>query len=213
MVYSTLGKIYLGEKNYNLALRYFEGGLEQSPPKGNHHNIDLLYQELRKQSANYIGTIYAQQNDILRSLTYFCKALTIDLNYKDASTNFNYAASVIQGLDNKSFTLLHNQMLQGNIFKPSLVKDNITIQNKDCSFQQGCILTFNANLKQNEFLFPFLIYASTPNGEVVRIRYSAFNQTKQGYQIALGIDHQFGNSAIHFYIPTCDGIYYETKTQ
>jgi tetratricopeptide (TPR) repeat protein len=197
--YNNLGDIYRRKGNFETAIKYYVGSIKVNPS--------------HKQAYNNLGAQYADRGYLLESLPYLCKALLIDPSFKDANTNFDFVSSRIQGLDNKSFTLLHNQMLQGNIFKPSLVKDNITIQNKDCSFQQGCILTFNANLKQNEFLFPFLIYASTPNGEVVRIRYSAFNQTKQGYQIALGIDHQFGNSAIHFYIPTCDGIYYETKTQ
>ena len=198
-VYNNLGNIYRKKGDLNQAIKYYQSSIKLNPK--------------HKESYNNLGAQYVERGYLLESLPYLCKALLIEPSFKDANTNFDFVSSRIQGLDNKSFTLLHNQMLQGDIFKPALVKDNITLQNKDCSYQQGCILTFNANLKQNEFLFPFLIYASTPMGEVVRIRYSAFNQTKAGYQIALGIDHQFGNSAIHFYIPTCDGIYYETNVK
>lgn len=206
-VYNTLGKIYYDEGNLKEALRFFEGSLNQNSP-GNAKDT-AVYLAIRKEADNYIGTIYAKQDNILQSLSYFCKALMIDPNYNEANTNFNAAASGIQGMDNKSFMLLYDQILQGTIFQPN--NSLITLKNKDCSLPQGCLLILSSTIPKDTPPFIFLTVGKTDLDEVVRARYLTFDPKTS--DITLGIDHQFGDRSIHFWFPTCNNVYYESETK
>lgn len=183
---------------YNLTLEYLKNNnltravelLTQIIKNGTWIHTNRVYGNL--------GELYLEQGKILESLPYLCKAETV---------NLDLAAKQIEPLDNKTFMLLNSQMLQKWILSN---KNSITLKTKDCSLPQGCLLIFSSTLPKNEFLFPFLVVGKTTSNEVVRSRYFEFNP--QTSEIALGIDHQFESSNIHFWFPTCGGIFYEAET-
>lgn len=191
-VYGNLGDIYDKEENYDNALEAYQSALKLKP------NNPETY--------NNIGAMYLKQFKLLQSLPYLCDALQIKPDYQEASFNFNLAGSAIQGLDNKSFMTLYEKVLDGSMFK--LVSGNITLKNTDCSYPQGCLLTFSSTLPKDKPPFLFLTVGKTDIGEVVRTRYLKFDP--QTAEITLGIDHKFAQENIHFWFPTCNKVYYES---
>lgn len=187
--YNNLGEISRREGNLDLALQYFNAAITADPD--------------HKESYNNIGVLSMERGDVLVSILNLCKAITLDPGFTQANTNFEAAASMIQRLDNKSFMDLYDQILNSTVFKAS--NDYFALKNKDCSYPQGCLLTFSSKLPANVFLFPFLAVGKTDTGEVVRTRYLKFDP--QTSDIILGIDREFGQKNIHFWFPTCDKVY------
>lgn len=185
---------------YDLALEYLNQGndqlfqeqLMQIIKRGTWINLDRVYGNM--------GELYLKQGNILGSLPYFCKS----------KTNFDILAGQIQGLDNKSFMLLYDRILNSSIFHPAPAENTITLKSKDCSYPEGCLLIFSSKLPKNETILPFLIVGKTASNDVVRSRYFEFNP--QTLEIALGIDRKFEESKIHFWLPGCNNVYYETET-
>lgn len=206
-VYNSLGNISRLEKKYDEATNYYQQSVKNNP--------------MHKNAYNNLGALALEMGDPLGSVANLCRAMMIDPQFEKSTTNFNIAASAIQGMDNKAFTALYDQLLKGNNFKPArdasqndaggpAPKDyQITFKNKDCSYKEGCLLLFSSNLPKNQFLFPFLTVGKTDSGEIVRTR--AFDFNLQTSEVILGIDRQFEDSKIHFWFPDCNGTYYEAE--
>lgn len=194
-VYYTLGGIYRLEGNYDEATNNYQASIAKNPTY--------------KDTYNNIGAMSLENRKYIDSVLYLCKAIQLDPNFTNANNNFNIAASTIQSLDNKTFMLLYDQILHGDIFKPN--NSPVTLKNKDCSYSEGCLLTFSSDVPVHEFLFPFLTVGITDSNEVVRTRY--FNFDPKTSDITIGIDHQFGNSKTHFWFPTCNNSYYGAETK
>ena len=191
--YNNLGDLERRDGNYEKATYYFKKSLTINP---NH-----------KEAYNNLGAIQLEKGGVLESLTYFCKALQIDPNFRDAKANFDRISSMTASVDDTNFVFLFQDILHGGAFKESSSSNQLIFKEKDCSNPQGCLYTFNARFKENEFLFPFLIVARTDKGEAIRIRYSSFDPQKS--EAILGIDKKFQEEVIEFMFPNCNGTYFK----
>jgi tetratricopeptide (TPR) repeat protein len=193
-VYNNLGDLAQREKKYDEAVQYFNKSIAANP--------------FHKNALNNLGAMYLEQGDILKSLTYLCQANRIDPSFQPANTNIGVAVGMVQKMDDKTFTILFDSILTGNIFHLTTSSSNsIILKKKDCTNPQGCLLTLAATVPKNEFFFPFLIAGKTDSGALVRTRYIEFRQ-QQG-EILVGIDRQFGATSLRLTIPTCDSAYYQ----
>lgn len=192
-VYNNLGDLAQREKKYDEAVQYFNKSIAANP--------------FHKNALNNLGAMYLEQGDILKSLTYLCQANRIDPSFQPANTNFDIAVGMIQKMDEKTFTILFNSILTGNIYHLATSANTIVVKTKDCTNPQGCLLTLAATVPKNEFFFSFLIAGKTEGGALVRARYVEFRQ-QQG-EILVGIDRQYGSTHLRLTIPTCDSVYYQ----
>ena len=193
-VYNNLGDIYRLEENRDKAIEYFEKSLEENP--------------FHERAYNNIGMIYFEEGDVLKSLTYLCRAVIIDLEFETAMINYNNAVTAIKNVDDKDLNFLYNNLVSQDVFSASS-GGNIIFIRKDCSSSEECKIAFSGKFSHGEVLFPFLLLGKTENNKIIRPISTSFDPETN--VITISVSKKFKDVDVDFILPSCNGVYYEMK--
>ena len=191
-----LGQYYQAKKDTDRALEYFEKALIFGAAS---------FQDY--QNYNNLGKIYAEKENYLKSLIYFCQAFQAAPQSPELQENFNRVASTIASVGSENFIILYMDLMDGKKFKKS-TEEKIKFKNKTCS-GSDCFYVFFPELEKGDVIFPFLIVAKAFPEELFQIESSDYNPSAN--EITLKADPQFKDRAVIFIFPTCKGVYYETN--
>lgn len=198
MVYLHLGDYYRDAKQDSArALAYYE---KSAAASGNIWKAHFAYDR--------IGGLFAAQEEYLKALPYFCKAVQIYPEARDAGARFDRTVSLVTSAyeDEPSAFLEDVKEAFGKAEREGVRYGRTRCDGKSCSH------FFSLRLEQeSEIILPFLIAAVDDSGKRVEITNSAFNPATA--EAMLQTDASWQDTKLAFMFPTCEGMYYEATTK
>jgi len=158
---------------------------------------------------NAIGVLYAQDEEHLKALPYFCQAAQINPQFGRVGENFDRALFILQTQKEENPKTLYENMISGESFQKAAA-ERIRYTDRECS-EEGCAFFFASRFEPGEVVLPILIQGITATSRMVSINDSSFNPQTGG--IKIDSDARHTNATITFIFPTCEGIYYEATAQ
>jgi len=193
-VYNQLGNYYRIIGDYDAAIDYYRKTIEVSG-------------EWNHAPYNNLGALYLEKGEYMKSLLYLCRAMQLGPNAKETQNNFNRIVSLFGSVSSQEgLKKLYSDVTQG-IFQES-VEQRIKYAKTTCQ-DKDCDIMFRSDVAENEIVLPFLILASTGQGEMVQIKNRAFDP--QTRIISLKIDSKYKSESLNVIFTTCGGIYYKVQ--
>ncbi|HEY4510070.1 MAG TPA: tetratricopeptide repeat protein [Candidatus Paceibacterota bacterium] len=192
-VYNNLGDVYRLQGDYEKALEAYEKSAEVSGNKD-------------YRAFNNMGAVRFEQGEYLRSLLSLCKAVQLDPAASEVQRNLERLLPMFQSVKEENLHLLVKDITQREIFAKR--EGGVETKSAECTDSE-CTIAFQARLRDQEILFPFLILGSVGDGSSFRPEQSSFDQ-KEGV-ITLTIDKKYEGERVSFIFPSCEQVFYETS--
>jgi len=198
MVYLHLGDYYRDAKqDIAHALEYYE---KSAIASGNIWKAYFAYDR--------IGGIFAAQEQYLKALPYFCKAVQIYPEAQDVNARFDRTVSLVTSTYEDKPSALPVGVKEA--FRKTEL-ERVRYGTTRCD-EKNCSHVFSLRLEgKSEIILPFLIMAAADSGKIVEITNSAFNPNTS--EVMLQTDASWQEEKLTFTFPTCDGIYYEVSSK
>lgn len=194
-VYNSLGNYYREKGNPEKTIEYYQKAADASHLSGNINGFSNL------------GITYFEKGEYLRSLTYFCKAIKINPEVMSVKNKLDLISFMLESLDEEDLPGLYEDFTSTEVFKKS-ADQKFLYKGKRCN-KEICSYLVLSNTDENEIIFPFLIMARTPFGEMIKIIDTQFNPGSR--EIIISVDSKHKEKPMTFIFPSCEGIYYETE--
>lgn len=159
-------------------------------------------------SYNSLGKLFFQKGEPLKSLIYFCQGLQFAPQDAEINSNFNRMVSFFDSVSKDTeLKKIYAEIIGGETFSESQ-EGRVRYLDRRCQ-DDSCVFAFVLEKDEKGIVLPFLILASGPKGEVLKIKNRALDP--QTGVITLELPAKYKEENLSFIFPACEGVYYSVE--